>query len=130
MPLLYSGQEEPLKKRLAFFEKDTIPFGSYAYEDFYSTLLNLKKNNRALWNGQDGGLSKRINTSDHVYAFMREKDGDRFVGIFNLTNKPQKTQLVIPVRDMKNVFSDQVADIPPSDEITLGPWEFMLFTNK
>ena len=130
MPLLYSGQEEPLKKRLAFFEKDTIPFGSYAYEDFYATLLNLKKNNRALWNGQDGGLSKRINTSDHVYAFMREKDGDSFVGIFNLTNKPQKTQLVIPVRDMKNVFSEQVADIPPSDEIMLGPWEFMLFTNK
>src|SRR5688572_6161888 len=51
IPLLYSGQEEPLKKRLAFFEKDTIPFHNFEYEKFYSTLLNLKKKNKALWNG-------------------------------------------------------------------------------
>src|SRR5690606_40280473 len=38
MPLVYSGQEEPLKKRLEFFEKDTIPFGEYAHEKFYTTL--------------------------------------------------------------------------------------------
>ncbi len=130
MPLIYSGQEEPLKKRLAFFEKDTIPFHTYSYESFYTTLLNLKKKNKALWNGKDGGLSKRVNVSDKVYAFMREKDGDRFVGIFNLSDKPQTTQLVIPVKEMTDVFSGKAADIPNNQEIQLAAWEFLLYSNK
>ncbi len=130
VPLLYSGQEEPLKKRLAFFEKDTIPFSKFEYESFYSSLLDLKKRNKALWNGQDGGLSKRINVSDHVYAFMREKDGDRFVGIFNLSKSPQTAQLVIPVTGLKEVFSGKEDAITPSQTITLAPWEFLLYSNK
>ncbi len=130
MPLIYSGQEEPLKKRLAFFEKDTIPFHTYSYESFYSTLLNLKKKNKALWNGQDGGISKRVNVSDRVYAFMREKEGDRFVGIFNMSDKPQTTQLVIPVKEMSDVFSGKEANIPTNEEIQLAPWEFFLYSNK
>ena len=130
MPLIYSGQEEPLKKRLAFFEKDTIPFHNYSYESFYTTLLNLKKKNKALWNGKDGGLSKRVNVSDKVYAFMREKDGDRFVGIFNMSDQPQTTQLVIPVKDMTDVFSGKAADLESNAEIQLGPWEYILYSNK
>ncbi|MDQ3017080.1 MAG: alpha-glucosidase C-terminal domain-containing protein, partial [Bacteroidota bacterium] len=130
MPLIYSGQEEPLKKRLAFFEKDTIPFGHYEYEAFYTTLNQLKKKNHALWNGQDGGNSKRVNVSDKVYAFMREKDGDRFVGIFNMSDKPQTTQLVIPVKDLNDVFTGKEADIPTNQEIKLAPWEFVLYSNK
>lgn len=130
IPLLYSGQEEPLKKRLAFFEKDTIPFEDYAYADFYSKLLKLKKDNRALWNGTDGGLSTRVNVSDHVYAFMREKDNDRFVGIFNLSDKPQTTQLVIPIKGMREVFSGSTDPLMPNETISLKPWEFLIYTNK
>ena len=130
IPLLYSGQEEPLKKRLAFFEKDTIPFRNFEYAQFYSTLLNLKKINRALWNGDDGGLSKRINVSDKVYAFMREKEGDRFVGIFNLSDKPREVQLVIPIKAMREVFSGKTDPITPDQSISLGPWEFLLYSNK
>ena len=130
MPLLYSGQEEPLKKRLAFFEKDTIPFQNFAYADFYAKLLKLKKDNRALWNGNDGGLSKRVNVSDHVYAFMREKDDDRFVGIFNLSNKPQTAQLVIPIKGMREVFSGSTEPVMPNEEISLKPWEFLIYSNK
>jgi glycosidase len=130
IPLLYSGQEEPLKKRLAFFEKDTIPFSNFEYEQFYTTLLNLKKKNKALWNGEHGGLSKRINVSDHVYAFVREKDGDRFVGIFNLSNIPQTTKLTVPVNGMEEVFSGAEADIPADQVISLGPWEFQIYSNK
>ena len=130
MPLLYSGQEEPLKKRLAFFEKDTIPFRNFEYEDFYSTLLNLKKKNKALWNGEHGGLSRRINISEHVYAFMREKDGDHFVGIFNLSDKPQTTELTFEVKDMNEVFSGKEGNIALDQTISLAPWEFLLYSNK
>ncbi len=130
MPLIYSGQEEPLNKRLEFFEKDTIPFGDYAYEDFYRTLNELKHTNRALWNGEHGGLSKRINQSDKVYAFVREKDGDQFVGIFNLSDKAQKTKLDLSDRTLQNVFSGEDVALKQGEEISLAPWEFILLSNK
>lgn len=130
IPLIYSGQEEPLRKRLEFFEKDTIPFEKFEYENFYTTLLNLKKNNKALWNGDDGGISKRINASDTVYAFIREKDGDRFIGIFNFSAQPQTTQLSAPVEGMKNVFTGETGAIASQTDITLAPWEFRLYSNK
>ncbi len=130
MPLMYSGQEEPLKKRLAFFEKDTIPFGHYEYEAFYTTLNALKKKNRALWNGDHGGLSRRINTSDNVYAFTREKDGNTFIGIFNLSGKPQSAMLSIPVHGLTDVFSQKTYDLPADQSIELEPWQYLLLSNK
>ncbi len=130
MPLLYSGQEEPLKKRLAFFEKDTIPFHDYQYAAFFTTLNELKHKNKALWNGDSGGLSTRVNSSDQVYAFSREREGDKFVGVFNLSSKPQTTKLTVPITDMHLVFGDQQLSLSAGQEINLGPWEFFLFTNK
>ena len=130
MPLMYSGQEEPLKKRLSFFEKDTIPFEKYELETFYKTLFDLKKKNKALWNGEHGGLSRRVNTSDHVYAFIREKDGDTFIGVFNLSDKAQKTTLQVPIDNMNIVYSDKTLSLDAGQNMNLGPWEFFLFSSK
>ena len=130
MPLMYSGQEEPLKKRLAFFEKDTIPFKNYEYESFYTTLNDLKHRNRAIWNGDKGGLSTRVNTSEHVYAFSREKEGDKLIGVFNLSDKPQTTKLSVPIEDMKIVFTDKTLNLMADQELKLAPWEFFIFSNK
>ncbi len=130
MPLVYSGQEEPLKKRLAFFEKDTIPFGTYAYADFYTTLNTLKRNNHALWNGDQGGRSTRINTSKEVYAFIRDMQGDTLIGVFNLTPKPQKTKLNVSVNGLKQVFTDKTVSIKKGTQINLAPWEYLLYSNR
>ncbi len=130
LPLIYSGQEEPLKKRLAFFEKDTIPFKNYEYASFYTTLNELKKKNQALWNGEKGGLSRRINESDHVYAFIREKNGDKLIGVFNLSPKPQKTTLTVPIQEMNIVFTEDELTLDTGQNINLGPWEFFLFSSK
>jgi alpha-amylase len=130
MPLLYSGQEEPLKKRLAFFEKDTIPFHHYEFASFYQTLNELKHNNKALWNGDNGGLSTRINTSDHVYAFMREREGDKLIGVFNLSDKPQTTKLTLSIDDMHIVFTNKTLNLSSGQDIVLHPWEFFIFSNK
>ena len=44
VPLLYSGQEIPNKKRLAFFEKDTLQTnGIYLLKNFYATLFLFRK---------------------------------------------------------------------------------------
>lgn len=46
VPLIYSGQELPLKKRLAFFDKDEIPWheGTHLH-DFYKELIRKFKEN-------------------------------------------------------------------------------------
>lgn len=86
MPLIYSGQETGLDKRLAFFDKDLIPWGDDPNFELYRTLFELKRKNRALWNGQHGGLLQRITTNHNssVFAFTREKDGDRIFAAMNL----------------------------------------------
>ena len=73
MPLIYSGQEEGLDKRLEFFEKDEINWDDFRYEEFYTKLLDLNRNNSALWNGIEGGDFKKISTDneENIYAFKR-----------------------------------------------------------
>jgi glycosidase len=130
MPLIYSGQEAALDKRLMFFEKDEIKWGDYAYEDFYHTLFQLKKRNKALWNGDDGGVSERINKSKFVYAFKRVKDGDKIIVILNLSDREQKTTLTEEVEKMRNVFERKTNLYKTGEEITLAPWEYIVLSNK
>src|SRR2546423_9072346 len=48
VPLIYSGQEEPVLDSISFFYKDSIHFHSFSRSAFYKTLLNLRKQNAAL----------------------------------------------------------------------------------
>lgn len=73
MPLIYNGQESDLDKRLEFFEKDEIEWKSYKYADFYTMLLTLNTENEALWNGDFGGETVRVESPDGTYAFKRKK---------------------------------------------------------
>jgi len=130
MPLIYSGQEAPLEKRLMFFEKDQIEWGEFAYADFYKTLFLLKKRNKALWNGEQGGLSERINKSKHVYAFKRENEADKLVVILNLSDKEQKTILTEDVEKMRNAFERKRHSYKAGEEIVLAPWEYLVLSNK
>lgn len=130
MPLIYSGQESGLDKRLEFFEKDTIDWGDYKYADFYATLLTVKKRNQALWNGEDGGLSERINKSDSIYAFSRSRNGDSFVGILNLTPEEASTELDTAIDPMQDIFTGEERSYSKGESITLGPWEYILLSNK
>ena len=84
MPLIYSGMEAGLDKRLSFFEKDSIDWSNLALEEFYTKINALKHKNEALWNGQFGGVTQRINSDPNVLAFKREKKGNTVIGIFNL----------------------------------------------
>jgi hypothetical protein len=115
MPLLYSGQEAGLMKRLEFFEKDEIPWGTYHFERLYSTLLNLKRRNRALWNGEAGGLLERVYTSHDqlVFACLRKKHGDGVFAVFNLSGSEQTVTL------NGDAYAGQYRDVFRGGEVTL-----------
>ncbi|MEO5816928.1 MAG: alpha-amylase family glycosyl hydrolase [Gemmatimonadaceae bacterium] len=73
MPMLYTGQEASLKKRLRFFEKDTIDWNGPSLANFYHAVFELKHTEPALANGQWGGAQTALATTggDRVYAFTR-----------------------------------------------------------
>ena len=89
MPLIYSGEEAGLNRRLLFFDKDEINWQPHPFADIYSNLFNLKKVSKALWNGESGGQLQRILTTNNpaIFAFFREKENYRVLEIFNLTNQ-------------------------------------------
>lgn len=133
MPLVYNGMESNLNKRLAFFEKDTISWGSYAKSDFYKTLLTLKHRNRALWNGLSGGKAVKIPTDhdDKVYAFSRQRDNDRVTVLLNLSDKPQTVRLGGEGYEgvYTEVFTRQPVELKPDMTVTLKPWNYWVLTN-
>jgi len=128
MPLLYSGQEEPMKKRLAFFTKDTIGFKDYAYQDFYTTLFKLKKNNKALWNGKYGGDLVKLLGHEDVYAFTRKKDGDSILVILNMSDKEQTVTIPVDVA-MQDVFEGANVRWSKGDELSLSAWQYYVLAN-
>jgi glycosidase len=88
MPLMYTGQEAGLDKRLAFFEKDQVDWALHPeMAELYTSLIKLKKENPALWNGLAGGQIHFLDTSlpEKWIAFEREKDGSRVVVVINLS---------------------------------------------
>lgn len=90
MPLIYSGQEAGLDKRLVFFDKDTIDWSEVKYQDFYSKLVDIKHHNPALYNGEFGGIPEFLNTGNPmVLAFKRVKGDNEVTTIINLSDEPQ-----------------------------------------
>jgi glycosidase len=91
VPLIYNGQELPLKtKRLEFFEKDPIPWtGKYELQDFYKTLLNLKSRNPALRGGDSAVKTYLLKTSadDKILAYVRKNGKDEVLTVLNFSKE-------------------------------------------
>jgi len=134
MPLLYTGQESALDKRLLFFDKDQIDWKDYPLERFYRTLLFLKKRNQALWNGNFGGELVRI-TTDHpetVFAFTREKNGDKILVILNLSDEQKSTTLQGEefTGEYKQIFGSEKTWLSNGFKLELLPWEYRVYEQK
>ncbi|MCK9618602.1 MAG: alpha-amylase family glycosyl hydrolase [Lentimicrobiaceae bacterium] len=132
MPLVYTGQELPLKKRLQFFEKDTITWKTVMLNGFYTKLLNLKKSTPALWNGAEGGKFVRIptNVDKNVFAFVREKDKSKVIVILNLSDKPQTVALKGKdfLGTYNNIYTGKPLTLAADVQLTLKPWMYIVLT--
>jgi cyclomaltodextrinase / maltogenic alpha-amylase / neopullulanase len=132
MPLIYTGQEAGMNKRLRFFDKDTVNWKPYKMRNIYTTLNHLKKTNKALWNGTNGGELKSIDCGNkNTYAFTREKSGNKIFAVFNFSKKPQKVKIKSDTINgkYKDVFKKGlVKNIEKNFEIELQPWEYKVFS--
>ena len=126
MPLIYSGQEAGLDKRLAFFEKDSIDWGDVKFQDFYEALVDLKHDNLALFNGEYGGKPSFVDTGNPmVIAYTREKDNNVVSVLINLSGE---TQSVTLPNDF--TFSNVLGDGEVTSELTeLASYQYFVGTN-
>jgi alpha-amylase len=118
VPLIYSGQEEPVLRPLQFFEKDPIEFGKFGREKFYKTLLNLRKDNPAL---SANASFRKINAGDNktVYAFVRQKGTNKILVILNLSDKEQS----ISVKDDSLSGNPYNVFMGRNEPLGIKPWK-------
>jgi len=130
LPLIYTGQEAALDKRLRFFTKDTINWNNLIMGDLYKKLASLKKSNPALANGSWGGKLTMLSNSNaaKVISFERSLDNNKVVAIFNLSADTAKVQLTQPIEGEFIDFNNRTAAIPQSS--TLGAWEYHIYSSK
>lgn len=129
MPLIYSGQESGLDKRLEFFEKDLIDFtDNDDFTRFYKKLNSLKKQHPALQSQErDGSMSEIVNNHPQsVWSFKRTKGESEVVAVFNLSKDSLNVTLE---EDLKGVNYDSMhdsTDVDITGEVTLQPWEYKI----
>ena len=88
-PLIYTGQEIGLSRRLEFFEKDPITdWSANEYTAFWKKLIDLKHDNPALAAGEKGGPIEYIDAPDGVVAFRRQVKGNPVIVAANFGVAP------------------------------------------
>lgn len=127
VPLIYSGQEEPVLRALKFFDKDPMTFKNLKREKFYKTLLDLRKRNSAL---SANSSFKKVTVGDPkaVYAYVRKNGNEKILVILNLSNKEQ----LVAINDKfllgktLNVFKEK-EEILISNQRKMKPWGYEIY---
>ena len=120
-PLIYTGQEIGLSRRLEFFEKDPITdWYPNEYTTFWKKLIDLKHGNPALAAGEKGGPIQYIDAPDGVIAFSRAVKGNKVVVLANFGVAPA----VIPGEaEGEAKEADGVTDNRPKGETGGTPFQ-------
>ena len=133
IPLLYSGQEAGLHKRLLFFEKDTINWSNLEMQPFYQKLVSLKKDQASLWNASSGGKMNFVETTfpEKVLAFTREKDDSKVLAVFNLSAEPVEVTLQLAQADKyQEYFTGETKSLEKGTVLKLDKWGFQILVRK
>ena len=128
VPLIFSGQEAGIDRKLEFFDKDEINWNSARdFSSFYNKLIELKKNHEALWSSGDSGPMIKIGTGkdDKIFAFVRQKGNDKVLVILNLTSDFQEFALKTEseFKGFRDIFTNAIL---MSNQIGLEAWRYMV----
>ncbi len=134
MPLIYSGQEACLDKRLKFFDKDQIKWKNCEMANLYHRLIQLKHTHPALRGGAMRGKFVLINNTlpRKVFAFARYTKGDTIIAVFNLSDTTVTTRIksAVPYGNYTEYFTHQRQRLAKNTSLTLGPWEYRVFVKE
>jgi hypothetical protein len=74
----------------------------------------------------------QTNSNKEIYAFIREKEGNKVVLILNLTSQPQNVDLHDHAISgtFTNAFTGEIVRFEDTSILALKPWEYLIFSNK
>ena len=124
MPLIYGGEEAGLDRRLSFFDKDAVVWREHPNAARFETLLRLRRENRALWSGGAGGPVQRVLSTDNerLYAFVRQRDGDRVFVLANVSAEPVAATLDGGGGEWHDAFTGEPVSLAAGAEVSLPAW--------
>jgi glycosidase len=132
MPIIYSGQESPNTKRLEFFHKDLIEWNEpLQLADFYQTLLQLRKTNAAISDGETFILPSEYD--GQLMGFLRRKEDKVVLVLLNLSNQDR---LKITVENnwltgsFTNIFSGLSFTFASKESFELQAGEFVVYEKE
>lgn len=132
IPLIYTGQEAGLDRRLEFFEKDQVDWNKdQELAVFYQQLDLLKHNNKALAAGERKGAFTILEQDNErgVFAFERSQGNNRVVVLLNLTDMEQKFAFETPIGgEFKDLFKGDKTTI--AREMILSPNAYAVFVKE
>ena len=126
-PLIYTGQEIGLDRRLAFFEKDPITdWSANEYTEFFKKLVELKHNNPALAAGERGGAITwwEVPVPEDVVAFSREVKGNQVIVIANFGKESYDPTFNLGA--CTNHFTGEAVEAPC--QLSIAPGEYVVLT--
>ena len=126
-PLIYTGQEIGLNRRLAFFEKDPITdWTPNEYTTFWKGLVDLKHQNAALAAGERGGELSWWEVPEGIVAFSRTKGENQVIVIANFGKEDYTPVFNIPDTVYTNHFTGEKVQGPT--DLSLAPGEYVVLT--
>ena len=138
MPLIYSGQEYDLNKRLLFFEKDSFPKVAGETMQLLKGLGQLKNKLPVLAAGSQQGAFRFIDSERSIYqkspnndvlVLERSHQGDTLLFVANL--KDTHAQYTMPYNARLYRYPDnKIKRLSSSYQYDMKPWEFWILSNK
>ena len=131
MPLIYSGQEYDMDKRLRFFEKDTIPKTKGTMWPLLEKLGQLKTTTPALHGAKEAADYTRLKTSadKQVLAFERTKGGEKVIYVANLSDQPVNFEL-----ELGENFTPFIGKVDfklqENDQYHFAPWDYVILADN
>lgn len=130
MPLIYSGQEYDMNKKLAFFDKDEIPKTKGKTWNLLEKLALLKKN-KALHSGEYQGSYCRFDTANNqqILAFSRKKQEDEVIFIANFS-KHSASFWVDAYGEYIDFFTKEKEELSKNKIFEFNPWQYKVLVKN
>ena len=136
LPLMYTGEEAGLARRLKFFEKDPIKYTEWndtTRYSFYRSLINLHHTQPALQNNQAGSKFEEFNLIDEnsgmVYAYKRTLGKSEVIVIINLAQESAHFNidgLKIDPTKYKSIASSEIEAFHFNEQIEMPGYSFVI----
>ena len=130
-PLVYTGQEVGVTRRIEFFEKDPVTdWSANEYTEFFKSLIKFRHDNaKVLAPGEQGApLVYLENDNPNVFAFSRGEGKNKIIVVVNLSSEPASANIPLDGK-YYSAFGGQEYS-PKAESFELGAWQYCLMSKK